>query len=43
MKYKELTEKIIECAYRVYNKMGTGFLESVSETEYFINLVNPVR
>ena len=25
MKYKELTEKIIGCAYRVYNRMGCGF------------------
>lgn len=31
MKYEELTEKIIGCAYRVYNKMGFGFLESVYE------------
>ena len=31
MKYKELTEKIIGCAYKVYNKMGYGFLESVYE------------
>ncbi len=29
MEYKELTEKIIGCAYRVYNRMGFGFLESV--------------
>ena len=29
MEHKELTEKIIACAYRVYNKMGAGFLESV--------------
>ncbi|MCD4778744.1 MAG: hypothetical protein K8R12_07200 [Desulfobacterales bacterium] len=29
MKYKELTEKIIGCAYRVYNRMGCGLLESV--------------
>lgn len=28
---KELTNKIIGCAYRVYNKMGYGFLESVYE------------
>jgi len=27
MEFKELTEKIIGCAYRVYNKMGFGFLE----------------
>jgi len=31
MEYKEMTEKIIGCAYRVYNKMGFGFLESVYE------------
>ncbi|MFQ5752095.1 MAG: GxxExxY protein [bacterium] len=31
MKYKELTERIIGCAYQVYNKMGFGFLESVYE------------
>ena len=31
MEYTELTEKIIGCAYRVYNKMGFGFLESVYE------------
>lgn len=29
MKYKELTEKVIGCAYRVHNRMGFGFLESV--------------
>ena len=31
MEYKDLTEKIIGCAYRVYNKMGFGYLESVYE------------
>jgi len=31
MKYGELTEKIIGCAFRIYNKMGFGFLESVYE------------
>lgn len=31
MEYKEITEKIIGCAYNVYNKMGSGFLESVYE------------
>jgi hypothetical protein len=31
MRHKELTEKIIGCAYRVYNRMGYGFLESVYE------------
>ncbi len=31
MEYKDVTETIIGCAYRVYNKMGFGFLESVYE------------
>lgn len=31
MEHEELTERIIGCAYRVYNKMGFGFLESVYE------------
>ena len=31
MDYGQLTEKIIGCAYRVYNQMGFGFLESVYE------------
>ena len=31
MQYEEITEQIIGCAYRVYNKMGFGFLESVYE------------
>jgi len=30
-KYKELTEKIIGIFYRVYNKLGYGFLEKVYE------------
>lgn len=38
MKFKELTEKIIGCAYRVYNKMGYGFLESVYEKCMLIEL-----
>ena len=38
MKYQELTEKIIGCAYRVYNKMGYGFLESVYEKCLLIEL-----
>ena len=29
MKYKELTEKIIGCAYRVYNRMGYGSFSSL--------------
>ena len=31
MAFRELTETIIGCAYRVYNTMGHGFLESVYE------------
>ncbi|MBN2090121.1 GxxExxY protein [candidate division KSB1 bacterium] len=38
MKYQEITEKIIGCAYRVYNKMGFGFLESVYEKCMLIEL-----
>ena len=38
MEYKDLTEKIIGCAYRVYNKMGFGFLESVYEKCMLIEL-----
>jgi GxxExxY protein len=38
MEYKEMTETIIGCAYRVYNKMGFGFLESVYEKCLLIEL-----
>ncbi|MCG8583384.1 MAG: GxxExxY protein [Pirellulales bacterium] len=38
MKYSETTEKIIGCAYRVYNQMGFGFLESVYEKCMMIEL-----
>ena len=38
MDYKEITESIIGCAYRVYNKMGFGFLESVYEKCLLIEL-----
>jgi GxxExxY protein len=38
VEYKELTEKIIACAYRVYNKMGSGFVESVYEKCLIIEL-----
>ena len=39
MKHEELTEKVIGCAYRVYNKMGFGFLESVYEKCLLIELL----
>ena len=38
MEYEQLTEKIIGCAYRVYNKMGFGFLESVYEKCLMVEL-----
>ena len=38
MEYKEVTETIIGCAYRIYNKMGFGFLESVYEKCLLIEL-----
>jgi GxxExxY protein len=40
MEHKELTEKIIGCAYKVYNRMGFGFLESVYEKCLMIELKN---
>ena len=38
MQYKELTERIIGCAYKVYSTMGFGFLESVYENCLMIEL-----
>jgi len=38
MEYEGITETIIGCAYRVYNKMGFGFLESVYEKCLMIEL-----
>ncbi len=38
MQYEELTDKIIGCAYRVYNRMGFGFVESVYEKSMLIEL-----
>lgn len=38
MEYEKVTETIIGCAYRVYNKMGFGFLESVYEKCLLIEL-----
>ncbi|MGD0623675.1 MAG: GxxExxY protein [Thermodesulfobacteriota bacterium] len=36
MKYKELTEKIIKIFYKVYTKLGYGFLEKVYENAMMI-------
>jgi len=35
-KHKELTEKIINIFYRVYNKLGYGFLEKIYENAMMI-------
>ena len=40
MEYKELTDKIIGCAYKVHNVLGYGFLESVYEKSLLIELHN---
>jgi GxxExxY protein len=40
MQHSELTEKIIACAYAVYNKMGFGYLESVYERCMLIELAD---
>ena len=37
-KHTELTEKIINIFYRVYNKLGYGFLEKVYENAMMIEL-----
>ena len=45
-KYKELTEKIIGCFYRVYNILGHGFLEKVYENalaESFFSILGMSR
>lgn len=39
MEYREVTQTITGCAYRVYNKMGFGFLESVYEKCLMIELL----
>lgn len=38
MEHDELTRGIIGCAYRVYNALGSGFLESVYEKCMLIEL-----
>jgi GxxExxY protein len=38
MDYADLTEIIIGCAYRVYNTLGSGFLESVYEKSLVIEI-----
>ena len=38
MEYEELTHKIIGCAYKVFNQLGFGFLESVYKKAMLIEL-----
>jgi GxxExxY protein len=38
MEHEDITRKVIGCAYRVYNAMGFGFLESVYEKCLLIEL-----
>ena len=38
MKHKELTSKIIECAFKVHKKLGFGFLEKVYQNALLIEL-----
>ena len=38
MQYNQITEKVIGAAYRVYNQMGFGFLESVYENCMILEL-----
>jgi GxxExxY protein len=40
MDYKEITEKIIGCAFKIHNVLGFGFLESVYENSLFLELKN---
>ncbi len=39
-KHKDLTEKIIEIFYNVYNKLGYGFLEKVYENAMILEFRN---
>ena len=38
MKHQDLTSKIIECAYKVHNTLGFGFLEAVYQNALLIEL-----
>ena len=38
MKHKEITAKIIDCAYKVHRELGFGFLESVYQSALMIEL-----
>jgi GxxExxY protein len=38
MKNEEITHKIIGCAYKIFNKLGFGFLESVYQNAMLLEL-----
>jgi GxxExxY protein len=38
LEYGDLTEKIISCAIEVHKKLGPGFLESIYENAFIIEL-----
>ena len=38
--HRDLTDKIIKAFYRVYNKLGFGFLEKVYQNALFLELTN---
>ena len=40
MKHEQITEKIIQAFYKVYNTLGYGFLEKVYENAMFIELTS---
>ncbi|HMG66805.1 MAG TPA: GxxExxY protein [Chitinophagaceae bacterium] len=40
MKHEEITEKIIQAFYKVYNVLGYGFLEKVYENAMYIELIS---
>ena len=38
--HEDLTKKIIECSYNVFDELGSGFLESVYESALTLELKN---
>ena len=38
LEYEDLTEKIISCAIEVHKKLGPGFLESIYENAFVLEL-----
>jgi hypothetical protein len=43
MEYGELTEKVIGCAYSVYNKIGFELIDQHDKKNYHVHPVNPVK